>query len=69
MDGSTYADYGIKVASALNNIDYVHFSAGIIAGVMKLLADNGISVRQVITDDPDLKYLIDVVPHKTSNVI
>ncbi|WMT50958.1 MAG: regulator [Ferroplasma sp.] len=27
---------------------------GIIAGVMKLLADNGISVRQVITDDPDL---------------
>lgn len=27
MDGYD-ADYGIKVASALNNIDYVHFSAG-----------------------------------------
>ncbi len=27
---------------------------GIIAGVMKLLADKGISVRQVVTDDPDL---------------
>ena len=29
-------------------------SPGIIAGVMNVLADEGISVRQVVTDDPDL---------------
>lgn len=27
---------------------------GIIAGIMSILASNGISVRQVITDDPEL---------------
>ena len=28
--------------------------SGIIAGVMNILAEAGISVRQVVTDDPDL---------------
>jgi predicted regulator of amino acid metabolism with ACT domain len=52
---SNFENAGSKIGFGVIEIIPVDAAKpGIIAGVMKLLADNGISVRQLITDDPDL---------------
>ncbi len=52
---SNFENSGSKIGFGVIEIIPVDASMpGIIAGVMKVLADNGISVRQFIADDPDL---------------
>ena len=52
---SNFENAGSKIGFGVIEIIPVDAAKpGIIAGVMKLLADSGISVRQLITDDPDL---------------
>ncbi|WP_337860046.1 regulator [Ferroplasma sp.] len=52
---SNFENSGSKIGFGVIEIIPVDASKpGIIAGVMNILADGGISIRQVITDDPDL---------------
>jgi predicted regulator of amino acid metabolism with ACT domain len=52
---SNFENSGSKIGFGVLEIIPVDAAKpGIIAGVMKLLADEGISIRQVVTDDPDL---------------
>jgi predicted regulator of amino acid metabolism with ACT domain len=52
---SNFENSGSKIGFGVIEIIPVDAAKpGIISGVMKILADNGISIRQVITDDPEL---------------